>query len=971
MVDVMIFYTNNLANGNHTPYTRTEFQPSSSDITINCLFFASLSLSLVAALASIVALQWVGDYDNAVTRRSNSPEDRAKYRHFRHAGVMWWKMGEIIAALPVLLFSSVALFFAGLILWMLAVHQIVGIVVAGGAAVALLFYAISTFIGVVSVSAPFRTPITRGINLLYLFSFATIYRLAQLVRVPTIPSWLATQYTNYTNSNRRDEIEVESRSELGRDALIWLANQLSLSHGSARRFMLLVGELGGLKEDHMPSFDLTEAPWYSIFDLAAWAYMTAQGKNEAEEEKHIMEMFLRCYRNQEVRNIVQPAAHMNYTADTKRREYWYSGTVDEGTLYTSDGPNRLFLLLRDIPVVSESSPLEMEIASRLAHWRSLKYKVPQVWDDIFSRVELLPPESPFFSSCVVTFSQFCQLPSDVVWDDEHTEVYTATTRKVIQMATRQELPRDPTMLMVQAYESLLIGHRKRESTASVLTNPLFYGKIIEQRSAAELTTHESIILLLSRQLNSSPPTERIQRVEEVISLLWLRPSYPSIRNWNHLMAHSEQNIPLDPILITDWIKGADQIPHILEILQHLAMAQVNDTSIGPLWRGTVPNQYNDPHFLEALQTFDNLMGGNCTPDDHLKMIDWVCQDLEMAPSPDFNDYFNERRDYFAHLRDPCLQTLATCACGADVIRPVVNYGPYSDKSRSSWDRIEQHLLKMYPDSHSPVILQLRAKLWPMYSLQRNVYIEAMTDPATLVSSNCPIFGKITNEQQLYLQRLFQYPINCGRCLDGPGHLLFHLLDAAEPRKLGWELIPFIDAPLNGRTMEVAPIVFCWWYADADLPLPLKGLLGDGPCLGELEKMFNSIKSSEHQLLTFIWNVSTSFEDEDKYVFTEDLAAVLAGVRRALQLPPQPESINVLGALSLSISNLLERVQAEEYRASDERRMVSEAADITVNLLRSHVVHRAILGGRNNYILSCARATNSVQPAAGWLAPYVD
>jgi hypothetical protein len=178
-------------------------------------------------------------------------------------------------------------------------------------------------------------------------------------------------------------------------------------------------------------------------------------------------------------------------------------------------------------------------------------------------------------------------------------------------------------------------------------------------------------------------------------------------------------------------------------------------------------------------------------------------------------------------------------------------------------------------------------------------------------------------------------MNCNRCLDGPGHLLFHLLNAVQSSRLGRELIPFIQAPSDGRIMEVAPIVFCLWYADADLPLPLKRLLGDGPCLRELEGMFDSIKSSEYQLLAFIWNVSTSFEG--KKVFTEDLAAILAGVRRALQLPPQPESINLLGPLSLSISNLLGRVQAEEDRSRDERGMVSEAADVTFDLLRKHVV----------------------------------
>ncbi|KIM28594.1 hypothetical protein M408DRAFT_69517, partial [Serendipita vermifera MAFF 305830] len=122
IADVMIFNTNNAANGTLTPYTRPDFNPKSVDLIVNCLFFASLSVSLVAALASVVALQWVADYDAAITRGGSSPEDQAKRRQFLFAGVVSWKMGEIIAALPLLLHFSVALFFAGLAAWMWNIH---------------------------------------------------------------------------------------------------------------------------------------------------------------------------------------------------------------------------------------------------------------------------------------------------------------------------------------------------------------------------------------------------------------------------------------------------------------------------------------------------------------------------------------------------------------------------------------------------------------------------------------------------------------------------------------------------------------------------------------------------------------------------------------------------------------------------------------------------------------------------------
>ena len=113
MYQVMLFQMANSANGTYPPYQQPRFEPNATEISINCLFFGSLSISLVAALASVISLQWVADFDALITRGGSSPQDRAKRRQFRFAGVQNWKMGEIIAALPLLLYSSVVLFFAG------------------------------------------------------------------------------------------------------------------------------------------------------------------------------------------------------------------------------------------------------------------------------------------------------------------------------------------------------------------------------------------------------------------------------------------------------------------------------------------------------------------------------------------------------------------------------------------------------------------------------------------------------------------------------------------------------------------------------------------------------------------------------------------------------------------------------------------------------------------------------------------
>jgi hypothetical protein len=270
IMDVMIFYTNSVANGTHAPYTQSNFQPESYAVKVNCLFFASLSTSLVAALASVVALQWVADYDAAITRGGSSPEDRAKRRQFRHAGVVWWKMGEIIAALPLLLYCSVILFFGGLALWMWEVHNVVGLVVIVGAILAALFYGTSTFLAVVFVSAPFRTPLGRWIYSSTRLFFSSVYHLTGALRIPLIPAWLEKRNLSSAMSRRREDLEVEERPGIGMAALVWLANELIVSQDSYERLLLLVGELPklGWEISSFPGF--LEAPWFLIFDLLGW-----------------------------------------------------------------------------------------------------------------------------------------------------------------------------------------------------------------------------------------------------------------------------------------------------------------------------------------------------------------------------------------------------------------------------------------------------------------------------------------------------------------------------------------------------------------------------------------------------------------------------------------------------------------------------------------------------------------------------
>jgi hypothetical protein len=460
MVDVMIFYTNSVANGTHQPYTATPFYPTTTAVVINSLFFASLSASLLAALASVVALQWVADYDAAITRGGSSPEDRAKRRQFRYAGVVWWKMSEIIAALPLLLYFSVVLFFGGLILWLLDINLIVGAVIAGGAAVAVIFYGVSTFLAVVTVSAPFRTPLSRWIYSLSRLPFSAMFIFAKAVKIHNIHPWLKKQHVIYTASHKRMELAVQNRGQFGRDALVWLANQLSISQDSYRRLLLLASELPSLKPEHMPTFDSTEASWDSIFDLLGWKYLTAnQGDAVSSEERYGMAILKRCYTIPAIKRLVAPGEHLKYISDTEDINYWsqFCEVAKGGPWNPSANavfPNCLFLLLRDTPDPVDFSPAEMEAIVRIARWRNSELKQPRGWDAVFASPKTLSPI--FFNSSVEAFNNIHRLRNWSSWEDRDKQLYTRTASRVVQVATiRGDLSDDVSTSLMKACECLL------------------------------------------------------------------------------------------------------------------------------------------------------------------------------------------------------------------------------------------------------------------------------------------------------------------------------------------------------------------------------------------------------------------------------------------------------------------------------------------------------------------------------------
>ncbi|KAG8794743.1 hypothetical protein FRC12_022075 [Ceratobasidium sp. 428] len=76
------------------------FQPTTSAVWINCLWFLSLSLSIAVSLAAMLAKQWCYYY---VSARNGDTITQAEERQQRFSGLASWRMRGILEHLPMLM----------------------------------------------------------------------------------------------------------------------------------------------------------------------------------------------------------------------------------------------------------------------------------------------------------------------------------------------------------------------------------------------------------------------------------------------------------------------------------------------------------------------------------------------------------------------------------------------------------------------------------------------------------------------------------------------------------------------------------------------------------------------------------------------------------------------------------------------------------------------------------------------------
>lgn len=171
--------------------TTTTFTPDALSVTVNTLWFASLSLSLVAAFYTIAVQQWLRVFPIP----SNLPVRAAiRFRQFRYDGLERWHVPMIVSLLPILIQIAVALFFAGLFLLLQSLNGFVAIICALLFGFPLVVFVFSIFIPLIWASCPYKSLILPTIWMLLKWCLRPLFSICYRLSIR-----LLTSFTSATN----------------------------------------------------------------------------------------------------------------------------------------------------------------------------------------------------------------------------------------------------------------------------------------------------------------------------------------------------------------------------------------------------------------------------------------------------------------------------------------------------------------------------------------------------------------------------------------------------------------------------------------------------------------------------------------------------------------------------------------------------------------------------------------------------
>ncbi|KAJ6449666.1 hypothetical protein C8R45DRAFT_883937 [Mycena sanguinolenta] len=150
------------------------FTPPKTSLICNALWFISLGLSLTCALFATLLEQWARDFLHRADMRS-APVTRVRIFSYLYYGMKRFGMHTVVNLIPLLMHTSLFLFFAGLVAFLVPINFSMALVAGGLLAVLTTAYSALTLLSLWHSDCPYRTPIT-GVFWSLIQGFKTLWR---------------------------------------------------------------------------------------------------------------------------------------------------------------------------------------------------------------------------------------------------------------------------------------------------------------------------------------------------------------------------------------------------------------------------------------------------------------------------------------------------------------------------------------------------------------------------------------------------------------------------------------------------------------------------------------------------------------------------------------------------------------------------------------------------------------------------
>ena len=196
----------------------------------------------------MVVKTWLQNFDRGM-RVITSPEMRAKERECRYRSIMRWRVHWVVAVLPFLVQLSLAVFAAGLFLFLKPLHKPSAYVTLGVSLLALLFYLFVTLVPFIDEFSPFSHPFTRGcLRALYWEKAAYVIAVQNWRNGPDITTEenhphhdeVASNYPSFSSPSIIEAPSSHSPWHVKRFLSNWL-DDLLLALRSSTRFLVAIG----------------------------------------------------------------------------------------------------------------------------------------------------------------------------------------------------------------------------------------------------------------------------------------------------------------------------------------------------------------------------------------------------------------------------------------------------------------------------------------------------------------------------------------------------------------------------------------------------------------------------------------------------------------------------------------------------------------------------------------------------------